>query len=117
MRYSIGHLYGVEGGRRVYSAHSCSSIRQRGASSANAGLVCPFAAYDESALARAIRSDVKEEGSVGQIMKAADKESPSAACKLLLATKTSADNNSVAKFSKPSQYFQYSVANLECLRT
>ena len=111
LTYSVGHLYGVEGGRKSYSAHSCSSIREAGASSANAQLVCPFAGYDAVSLERAVRSDVAREDLVESIMEAAKTESPRAACKLLLTAKsrTCTDVGSVPEFSKPSQYFQYSA--------
>ena len=112
MSYSIGHLYGVEGGRKSYSAHSCSSIREAGASSANAQLVCPFAGYDDATLERAVRGDVAREDLVESIMEAAKTESPHAACKLLLCAKSRAhtDVDSVPEFSKPSQFFRYSAA-------
>ena len=45
IQYSINHLYGNAGGRKNYSAHSCSSIAER-SSSVNEELTCPFTTVD-----------------------------------------------------------------------
>ena len=47
--YSINHLYGNAGSRKVYSAHNCSSIAKR-CSNINGELNCPF--YDIEDLAQ-----------------------------------------------------------------
>jgi hypothetical protein len=57
---SISHLYGQAGGRKNYSAHSCTSILARSASPREQ-LVCPFAEADETDLRSLIKADLQTE--------------------------------------------------------
>ena len=101
---SISHLYGKAGGRKNYSAHSCSSILGR-SSSPREQLTCPFAESDESELRKLLIAELGNLDGVDNILSL--KSEPVKSCSAFLSLKLpSSERNS---FSKPSQYFNRSL--------
>jgi DNA primase large subunit len=100
--YSIGHLYGVEGARKNYSAHSCRAVKEMGENSPSAALVCPFASYEGAVLERILRASIGDDDVVETLMRTRS-HSSNAACRLFLGAKK---GEAVAEFAKPSQYYR-----------
>jgi DNA primase large subunit len=100
-------LYGKAGGRKNYSAHSCTSILGRG-SSPREQLICPFAESDESELKKILRAEFGNTD--GFEILSSLKFEPVKTCSAFLALKR---GNTIEKkmFSKPSQYFYISLEN------
>ena len=103
---SISHLYGRAGGRKNYSAHSCSSILGRG-SSPREQLTCPFAESDESELRKILRAELGNSDGVDHILSL--KSEPVISCSAFLSLKLESLERNL--FSKPSQYFYLSLEN------
>ncbi|XP_059099029.1 uncharacterized protein LOC131893103 [Tigriopus californicus] len=92
LMYSIRHLYGLVGGRKNYSAHSCAAICRQSLSSPSEMLLCPF-------LESAQKVDGEQSGSVW-IVEANRQCQQHLAAKLI----TSLGLEDIS-FTKPSKYY------------
>lgn len=104
--YSIDHLYGQAGGRKNYSAHSCSSVADR-SSSPHEQLVCPFVALDIEDLGHRLESymstGTKHVVAKEDILQAVTvSQNERKACGKLLQCHVTNEEESI---TKPSQYF------------
>lgn len=91
--YSINHLYGNNGTRKNYSAHSCESIANR-STSINEELVCPFNNHD-------IEDFGKIPGKPILLERARELRDHRKICTTLLPNGTKRES-----ITKPSQYFR-----------
>lgn len=96
--YSIRHLYGLVGGRKNYSAHSCAAICRQSLSSPSEVLLCPFL---ESA-----QNTLGEESGTVRIIEA------NRQCQNHLRAKLDTPLNlEDLSFSKPSKYYAIASQN------
>ncbi|XP_076335255.1 DNA primase large subunit-like isoform X2 [Tachypleus tridentatus] len=77
--YSLRHLYGCEGGRKDYTAHSCRALQTRLVATSDDG-GCPFARFDHSYLRSTLLQRGLMEQDVGEIEVLVAKEDFNKAC-------------------------------------
>ncbi|XP_053656083.2 uncharacterized protein [Cherax quadricarinatus] len=83
--YGIRHLYGIEGGRKNYTSHSCTSLQALLPQPLETG-GCPYASYDEAELSLLLNPILKDHLQLQNIiMKEVKAGRPNAACKIVLA--------------------------------
>ncbi len=110
--YSIGHLYGLEGSRRNYSAHSCAAIRSMGESSPSVQIACPFTTFDEESLRQTLlASQVSEQCADEIVLKSRSTSGDQAACGLYLKARLKNSEVGISSFTKPSQFYKMVVDN------
>ncbi|XP_026286560.1 DNA primase large subunit-like isoform X1 [Frankliniella occidentalis] len=80
--YSIRHIYGLEGSRRVYQSPRCKQVQDMSLSpSADGG--CPFADFDEEKLLNCLHQEIKsEKQSIVLLKEAKNEKGPAEACRL-----------------------------------
>ncbi|KAK3912830.1 DNA primase large subunit [Frankliniella fusca] len=80
--YSIKHIYGLEGSRRLYRSPHCKQVQDMSMSPSSDG-GCPFASFDNDKLLNCLHQDIKsDKNHLERLFEVKDKESPVEACKL-----------------------------------
>ena len=109
--YSLDHLYGLTGGRKNYSAHSCVSIQDRSFSPTEQ-LTCPFVTRDIDDLTGIVCASLKDNTKhLDNILDLAKNGDGRKACGLLLKNKQqtlpSSDpgENMLERIKKPSHFY------------
>ncbi|BFZ10614.1 hypothetical protein BsWGS_13652 [Bradybaena similaris] len=77
--YNIRHLYGLEGSRTNYRAHSCSAIQNRALTCGDAG-GCPFVSHDTAALKLSLLNQDIREDNTDHILKLCHRKMYGHAC-------------------------------------
>ncbi|BFZ17334.1 hypothetical protein BsWGS_20373 [Bradybaena similaris] len=77
--YNIRHLYGLEGSRTNYRAHSCSAIQDRALTCGDAG-GCPFVSHDTAALKLSLLNQDICEDNTDHILKLCHRKMHGHAC-------------------------------------
>lgn len=82
-KYSVRHVYGLEGGRINYSSHSCHALQAMKPQPFEMS-GCPFSGLDPKEAYSFLRTTYGDQLFLKKLMQAVEENKPSTACKLLM---------------------------------